>query len=198
MTNQHPQTEDTPSVQPNPNAMQAAKRISDARQARLRPPKYRFNPDDKKQIGIHYGDEDAGLKLLEAFAVCDKDAAQMLAEQLALLSSREIDAGDMNGPNGALALLHELAPQDAAETMLCTQMVGTQMLAMECMKRANLAEQTFEGRELNMRHAERFLRIFTQQLDALNKHRGKGQQKVTVEHVTVNEGGQAVVGSVGR
>ncbi|WP_323762740.1 hypothetical protein [Maricaulis sp.] len=44
---------------------------------------------------------------------------------------------------------------------------------------------------------ERFTRIYTQQLDALNKHHGKGQQKVTVEHVTVNEGGQAVVGSVG-
>jgi hypothetical protein len=31
-------------------------------------------------------------------------------------------------------------------------------------------------------------------LDALNRHRGKGQQKVTVEHV--HEGGQAIVGNV--
>jgi hypothetical protein len=34
-------------------------------------------------------------------------------------------------------------------------------------------------------------------LDALNRHRGKGQQKVTVEHVHVHSGGQAVVGMVG-
>jgi hypothetical protein len=34
-------------------------------------------------------------------------------------------------------------------------------------------------------------------LDALNRHRGKGgQQKVTVEHVDVHAGGQAVVGVV--
>jgi hypothetical protein len=33
-------------------------------------------------------------------------------------------------------------------------------------------------------------------LDALNRHRGKGQQKVTVEHVHVHAGGQAVVGMV--
>jgi hypothetical protein len=33
-------------------------------------------------------------------------------------------------------------------------------------------------------------------LDALNRHRGKGQQKVTVEHVHVHTGGQAVVGMV--
>jgi hypothetical protein len=34
-------------------------------------------------------------------------------------------------------------------------------------------------------------------LDALNRHRGKSQQKVTVEHVHVHSGGQAIVGAVG-
>ena len=38
--------------------------------------------------------------------------------------------------------------------------------------------------------------LYTQQVAALNKHRGKGQQKVTVEHVNVHAGGQAVVGNV--
>jgi hypothetical protein len=33
-------------------------------------------------------------------------------------------------------------------------------------------------------------------LDALNRHRGKGQQKVTVEHVHVHQGGQAIVGAI--
>jgi hypothetical protein len=33
-------------------------------------------------------------------------------------------------------------------------------------------------------------------LDALNRHRGKGAQKVTVEHVHVHEGGQAIVGNI--
>jgi hypothetical protein len=31
---------------------------------------------------------------------------------------------------------------------------------------------------------------------ALNRHRGKGQQKVTVEHVHIHSGAQAVVGVV--
>jgi len=30
----------------------------------------------------------------------------------------------------------------------------------------------------------------------LNRHRGKGQQKMTVEHVHVHEGGQAIVGNI--
>jgi hypothetical protein len=41
-----------------------------------------------------------------------------------------------------------------------------------------------------------FSRTYAQLLDALNRHRGKGQQKVTVEHVHVHSGGQAVVGVV--
>src|SRR3974390_2166250 len=33
-------------------------------------------------------------------------------------------------------------------------------------------------------------------LETLNRPRGKGQQKVVVEHVHVHEGGQAIVGNV--
>ena len=33
-------------------------------------------------------------------------------------------------------------------------------------------------------------------MDALNKKRRGGQQKVTVEHVNVQNGGQAIVGNV--
>ena len=38
--------------------------------------------------------------------------------------------------------------------------------------------------------------LYTQQLAALDKHRGKGQQKITFERVTVQRGGQAIVGNV--
>jgi hypothetical protein len=44
--------------------------------------------------------------------------------------------------------------------------------------------------------ANKLSRSFAILLDALNRHRGKGQQKVTVEHVHVHSGGQAVVGLV--
>jgi hypothetical protein len=44
--------------------------------------------------------------------------------------------------------------------------------------------------------ANKLSRTYAVLLDALNRHRGKGQQKVTVEHVHVHSGGQAVVGMV--
>ena len=34
------------------------------------------------------------------------------------------------------------------------------------------------------------------QVEALKRYRTGGEQKVTVQHVTVNEGGQAIIGSV--
>jgi len=44
--------------------------------------------------------------------------------------------------------------------------------------------------------ANKLSRTYAVLVDALNRHRGKGQQKVTVEHVHVHSGGQAIVGTV--
>jgi hypothetical protein len=59
-----------------------------------------------------------------------------------------------------------------------------------------IGDQTFEGRRENLAQANKLSRTYATLLEALNRHRGKGQQKVTVEHVHVHSGGQAVVGVV--
>ncbi len=56
--------------------------------------------------------------------------------------------------------------------------------------------QSFEGRDQNLKHAGKLLSIYSRQIEVLDKHRGKGQQKVTVEHVRVAAGGQAMVGHI--
>jgi hypothetical protein len=45
--------------------------------------------------------------------------------------------------------------------------------------------------------ANKLSRTYVVLLDALNPHRGNGQQKVTLEQVDVHSGGQAVVSMVG-
>jgi hypothetical protein len=95
-----------------------------------------------------------------------------------------------------IAAMADLAPRDGAEGMLAAQMIATHHSAMECFRRAMLQGQTFEGREANLKHAVRLSKAYIDLLAALNKHRGRGQQKITVEHVTVEAGGQAIVGSV--
>jgi hypothetical protein len=48
------------------------------------------------------------------------------------------------------------------------------------------------------RQANKLARTFATQMEALKRYRTGGQQKVTVEHVTVTKGGQAIVGNVSQ
>lgn len=95
-----------------------------------------------------------------------------------------------------LAAMMGIAPRDEIEGMLAAQMIAAHNNAMECHRRAMLDQQTFEGRKEALNQANKLSRTYTMLLDALNRHRGKGQQKVTVEHVHVHQGGQAIVGAV--
>lgn len=97
-----------------------------------------------------------------------------------------------------VAALSGIAPRDELEGMMAAQLIAAHNAAMECYRRAMIGEQTFEGRRENLSQANKLSRTWATLLDALNKHRGKGQQKVTVEHVHVHAGGQAVVGTVER
>ena len=96
----------------------------------------------------------------------------------------------------ALCRLSDIGARDVIEAMLAAQMEATHEAAMECFRRAALSEQTFVGRELGLKYADKLVRSFAALTDALNRHRGKGQQVVRVEHVTVQAGGQAIVGVV--
>jgi hypothetical protein len=95
-----------------------------------------------------------------------------------------------------LSFLSGVEPNDELEGMLAAQLLASHNAAMECYRRAMISQQTFEGRRENLSQANKLSRTHATLLEALNRHRGKGQQKVTVEHVHVYEGGQAIVGNV--
>lgn len=96
----------------------------------------------------------------------------------------------------AVAGLMGIGPRDEMEGMIAAQLVAAHSATMECFRRAMIGEQTFEGRRENLNQANRLSRTYAALLEALNRHRGKGQQKVTVENVNVHQGGQAIVGTV--
>lgn len=81
--------------------------------------------------------------------------------------------------------------------MLAAQMVATHNAAMQCLGRAFAEGRGTESREQLLKHATKLLSTFTRQMETLNKNREKGEQKVTVEQVNVESGGQAIVGIVG-
>ena len=98
--------------------------------------------------------------------------------------------------SATVAGLVGIGPKDELEGMIAAQLLAAYNAAMECYRRAMIGEQSFEGRRENLSQANKLSRTYAVLLDALNHHRGKGQQKVTVEHVHVHSGGQAVVGMV--
>jgi hypothetical protein len=94
------------------------------------------------------------------------------------------------------AALVGIEPRDELEGMMAAQLIAAHNASMECFRRAMIGEQSFEGRRENLNQANKLSRTWAILLEALNRYRGKGQQKVTVEHVNVHAGGQAVVGMV--
>jgi hypothetical protein len=98
--------------------------------------------------------------------------------------------------SATVAALVGIGPKDEIEGMIAAQLLAAHNAAMECYRRAMLGEQTFEGRQESLNQANKLSRTLAALVEALDRHRGKGQQKVTVEHVHVHSGGQAVVGMV--
>ena len=128
----------------------------------------------------------------------DLDLTNSTVDQIYKICSRgkQYPETSMMPTNAALATILEIDPQDSIELMLATQMTAVHNMAMEMSRRAMHSEQSLEGVEKNINFANKLMRTFSTQVEALNKYRTKGQQKITVQHVNVNDGGQAVIGDV--
>lgn len=98
--------------------------------------------------------------------------------------------------NTSLQQIAELKPQSYLESMLISQMIQVNNATGHCMDSAFREGQGFKVRELYANLAIKFQRTFVAQVETLQKLRGKGGQRVVVEHVTVQAGGQAVVGNI--
>jgi hypothetical protein len=126
------------------------------------------------------------------------DWNKLIADQvLQALWIKNSDQKTLDGQiDATLAVLMGIDPQDELESMMAAQLIASYNAAMECYRRAMLGDQTFEGRRENLNQANKLSRTWATLIEALNRYRGKGQQKVTVEHVHVHAGGQAMVGNV--
>src|SRR3954453_2201655 len=144
----------------------------------------------------HPSQETGELKFLGGSA--SDDFNTILANQVtnALWLARADEDERQKRMSAAVAGLAGIAPRDELEGMLGAQLIAAHSAAMECYRRAMIPDQTFEGHRESLTQANKLSRTYVTLLEALNRHRGKGQQKVTVEHVHVHAGGQAIVGAV--
>jgi len=131
------------------------------------------------------------LLLQDVFATHDVTFTDMLMSQVSqiarqgkTLTTREL--------NTTLSLVRGIGPKDETEAMLAVQMaavhIATVVAARRVIHSENIPQQDSNGALLT-----KLTRTFAIQLEALKKYRSTGEQTVTVQHVTVNNGGQAIV-----
>jgi hypothetical protein len=137
------------------------------------------------------------IQLKETFATTSTDFAN---EQVTSLEAAARRRGTAQGEsavalNAALALVGSIGPENELEAALAVQMAQVHNLSAEIMVMARTC-QSIEAMQGYVTMATKLQRTFTSQIEALGRMRGKGQQTVRVEHVTVEPGGQAIVGDV--
>lgn len=133
-------------------------------------------------------------KIQKAFGSSDDDFIDGFMHQLINVGSQG-KAVDEKGTAFVASIVKGIEPKDQIEAMLAAQMAAVHNATMTFARRLahvdNIAQQDSAERAFN-----KLARTFAAQVEALKRYRTGGQQNVTVKHVTVNEGGQAIVGNV--
>ena len=132
--------------------------------------------------------------LMEAIGTAEPDFLDGLLGQLANAGTRG-RVVDEHGLNFMLAVVKGVEPRDQLEAMLAAQMAAVHNATMTFARRLNHVENISQ-QDSAERVFNKLARTFATQVEALKRYRGKGEQKMTVEHVHVYQGGQAIVGAV--
>jgi hypothetical protein len=96
----------------------------------------------------------------------------------------------------SLAFIEGAKPRDEIECALVIQMVCTHSATMAVLSRLGEGRGGDRGVAAMASAAARLLRAYATQVEALRRLRNGGSQTLRVEHVHVNEGGQALIGNV--
>lgn len=144
-----------------------------------------------------FQDKDISSKKRAVLAVQNKyNATKLLVngncsdnqeEQLKSMQSQQNESNDF---------LQSLDADDTLKTMLATQMAAIHDIQQREFLFAMQKSILPEKRQQHINAVTKLSNVFIQQISLMQKLQGKGQQKVTVEHVHVHEGGQAIVGNV--
>jgi hypothetical protein len=149
----------------------------------------------KRTIAISHPDPQAGERLLaEALGAADRDALHGMLRQLVKASAIGQKPDEANLAF-MVSMIRSIAPKDSIEAMLVSQMVSVHVATMRCACRLactdNLPQQESVTRALT-----RLTRTFAAQVEALSRHRNSDERAITVQNLSVQDGGRAIVGNV--
>jgi hypothetical protein len=149
-------------------------------------------------IGTDHPDAATGIALLmEAIGTKEEPFLAGLMTDLVNVGSKghDVDEAGEAKANFLLSVVKGIEPSDEVEAMLAAQMAAVHSATMTFARRLNHVD-TLPQQDSAERAFNKMARTFAAQVEALKRYRSRGEQTVRVEHVTVNEGGQAIVGNV--
>jgi len=158
--------------------------------------RFRVSKDGSNwQIGFDHPDQLVGRALvMDALASADEDFLNGIMYQLANASAHGQDI-DERGLNFMLSVIKGIEPRDQLEAMLAAQMAAVHVASMTLAQRLGGVEDVVQ-QDSAERAFNKLTRTFAMQMEALKRYRAGAEQKVTLQHVSVAEGGQAIVGNV--
>jgi hypothetical protein len=134
--------------------------------------------------------------LADALGTGDTDLATGLLAQMAD-ASRSGKVPTKPALDFTLSVVRGIDPKDETEALLAVQMAAVHNATMVAARHLNHIETTpQQDSASNM--LNKLARTFTAQMEALKRYRSAGEQTIKVQHVTVNDGGQAIVGNVSQ
>lgn len=151
----------------------------------------------KDGLNVQVSTEDAIQKI---FRTDHHEMAEALLRHcFKALGSNEVSDESAGNDERAfmVSIVAEMAPRDTVERMLAVQMAATHVAMMRAggaLGNATMLQQ----RQAHYSGFSKLARTFTAQMEALRKNRNEGKQTVTVQRVNVEDGGQAIVGTVNR
>ena len=160
-------------------------------------PRIKVSQKKGTAISLDHPDELIGTALLtEALGTVDGDFVTGLLTQLGNATSQDQRPNE-TAINFLLSVIKGAKPKDQFEAMLAAQMAAVHTATMRFTRQLANAE-TIAQQDSAERALNKLARTFAMQMEALKRYRTGGEQKVTVQHVSVNEGGQAIVGNVNQ
>jgi hypothetical protein len=185
--------------QPNEAEKGALSAFAERGRARKPAPNVRFiaNGKDKSVFTLDHADKETGqLLLMEALGTAEPAFLEALLAQIVNAGTTGQEP-DERAARQLVATVKGIAPRDHVEAMLAAQMAATNALTMTFARRLNLVD-TVPQQDSAVNAFNKLARTFAAQADTLKRYRSSGEQTMRVEHVTVQAGGQAIVGTVTR
>jgi len=146
-------------------------------------------------FSIDHPDPELGEQLMaDALGVADREAMHGILTQLMKASVNGQKPDEVN-LSFMISMVNSIRPRDSVEAMLVAQIVSVHVMAMRCAYHLANADDTAR-QDSAARALGRLARTFPAQIEALNRYRNNGEPAITVQNVSVQEGGKAIVGNV--